>query len=122
MLHRLGHKALVRGHHQHGKVNASGAGQHIFDEFLMSGHIHDARLGAVLPIQMGKAQLDGDAPLFLLLQTVGVDARQGLYQQGLAVVHVSGGADNNVLHRSASATLAAIRAKSSSHSVRTSSR
>ena len=108
VLHRLGHKALVGSHYQHGKVDAAGTGQHIFNEFLMSGHIHDAGLGAVLPVQMGKAQLDGDAPFLFLLQAVGVNAGQRLDQKGFTVVYVSGSADNYVFHWSASFTACAM--------------
>ena len=86
------------------KVDAAAAGQHIFDEFLMAGHVYDAGLGTVVPVQMGKTQLNGDAPLFLLLEPVGINARQGLDQKGFTVVHVTGGADNDVFHRSASFT------------------
>ena len=89
VLHRLGHEALVGGHHQHGKVDAARAGQHVLDEFLVAGHVHDARPGAVVEVQVGKAQLDGDAPLLLLHQPVGVNAGEGLDQQGLAVVHIA---------------------------------
>ena len=102
MLHGLGHHAVVCGDDQHGKVNAAGTGEHIFDEFFMAGHIHDADLGAVGPVQMGKAQLNGDAPLFFFLQPVGVDAGEGLDQQGFAVVNVTGGADDHMLHAMAS--------------------
>ena len=102
MLHGLGHKALVGGHHQHGQVDAAGAGQHILDKFLVAGHIHDARLGPVVEIQVGKAQLNGDASLFLLAEAVGVDPRQGLHQQSLAVVHMARGTNDHMLHAKAS--------------------
>ena len=123
MLDGLGHKAFVGGHHQHGQVDAAGAGQHILDKLLMTGHIHDTGLGTVRKIQMGKAQLDGDAPLFLLLEPVGVDAGERLDQQGLAVIHMTGGADDHMFHLpSTSFTAPRIKSKSSSHRVRRSSR
>ena len=50
MFHGLGHHAVIGGDHQHGKINAAGTGQHIFDEFLVARHIHDTRLGAVGPV------------------------------------------------------------------------
>ena len=122
MLHRLRHEALVGGHHQHGQIDAASPRQHIADELFVAGDIHDARLRAVVKIQMGKAQLDGDAPLFFLQQTVGVDAGQSLDQHGLAVVHMARRADDHMLHFSASAAARAISSKSSSCRVRTSSR
>ena len=98
MLHGLGHDALVRSDDQQGQVDAPGPGQHVFDEFFVAGHVHDACLGAVRPVQVGKAQVDGDAPALFLRQTVGVDAGKGLDKHGFAVVYVSGGADDDVLH------------------------
>ena len=47
---------------------------------------------------MRKTNIDGDAAALLLFQAVGVDAGQGLYQGGLSVIDVSGGADNDGLH------------------------
>ena len=98
MLHSLGHDTLVRSDDQQGQVDAPGPGQHVFDELFVARHIHDACLGAVSPVQVGKAQVDGDAPALFLRQTVGVDAGKGLDKHGFAVVYVSGGADDDVLH------------------------
>ena len=122
MLDGLGHKAVVGCHHQHGQVDAAGACQHIFNEFLVAGHVHDAGLGAVGPVQVGKAQLDGDAPLLFLLEPVGLNAGEGLDQSGFAVVNVTGGADNDMLHARASFTAATMTGKSSWRRVRASSR
>ncbi|MPM69966.1 hypothetical protein SDC9_116914 [bioreactor metagenome] len=122
MLHGLGHKSLIRSHHQHGKVNAAGARQHIFDKFLVARHVYDARLRPVPKIQMGEAQLDGDASLLLLLKAVGVDAGQGLDEQSLAVVHMACGANDDMLHRAVSDKACTIQANSSSRRVRASSR
>ena len=108
MLHRLGHEALVGGYHQHGKVNASRAGQHVFDKFFVARHVYDACLGAIVKIQVGKTQLDGNAPLLFLHQPVGVDAGEGFDQQGLAVVHMTGGADDHMLHFTTSPAVWAI--------------
>lgn len=108
VLHRLGHKALVGGYHQHGKVDAAGSGQHVFDEFLVAGHVYDARLGAVIKVQMGETQFNSDAPLLLLHQPVGVDAGEGFDQKGLSVVHMAGGADDHMLHFTTSPAVWAI--------------
>ena len=48
--------------------------------------------------QMGKSQFDGDPALLLLLQTVGIDAGEGLDESGLAVVDMARGADDQVAH------------------------
>ena len=56
------------------------------------------------PAQIGvrEAELDGDAARFLFLQPVGVGAGQRLDQRALAVVDVTGGADQDRAHPSAS--------------------
>ena len=70
----------------------------------MAGHIHNSRLKPVVEIQVGKAQLNGNAPLLLLRQAVGVNAGQRLDQHGLSVVHMASGSDNHMFHASASDT------------------
>ena len=75
----------------------------------------------IVKLDMGKAQLDGNAPLFLLDKAVSVDTGQGLDEHGLAVVHMTGGADDDVLHASTSAAVSAIYSMSSGKMVRTSS-
>ena len=122
MLHGLGHNAVIRGDDQHRQIDTAGTGQHIFDKFLMSGNVYHTGLGAIGPIQMGKAQLDGNAPLFLLDQAVGINARERFHQQRLAVVHMSGGADDHMLHFRLSFKASTIVAKSDSNRVRTSSK
>ena len=47
---------------------------------------------------MGKADVNGDAAALLFFQAVGIDAGEGLYQRGLSVVDVPGGADDDGLH------------------------
>jgi hypothetical protein len=64
----------------------------------VAGHIDDADAVAAGEVEIGEAQLDGDAALLLLLEPVGVDAGQGPDQAGLAVVDVSGGAEDDFTH------------------------
>ncbi len=98
MLHRLGHDALVRRHDQQGQINAAGASQHIADEFFVARHVDDARPAAVRQIQVGEAQLNGDPPLFFLPQPVCLNAGQRPNQAGFAVIHMTGCADDAVVH------------------------
>ena len=69
-----------------------GAGHHVAHEALVARHVHDAQALAGGQRQIGKPQLDGDAPELLLLEAVRVDPGQGLDQGALAVVDVAGGA------------------------------
>ena len=108
VLHRLRHKALVRRDNKHRKVDTARAGEHILDKLFMSRHVDDTRLRAVVKVEVGKAQLDRDPAFFLLHETVGVNAREGLDEKRLAVVHMARGADDDVFHLSASLAAEAI--------------
>ena len=62
-----------------------------------NGHVLTRVIKDLFPAgerQPREPQVDGQAALLLLLETVRVDARQGLHQSGLAVVDVARGADN----------------------------
>ena len=98
MLAGLRHHRLVCGDDQHDGVDAADAGQHVLDEPLVPRHVDESDRRLVVQAQAGKADVDGDAALFLLLQPVGVDAGQRLHQRRLAVIDVSGGADHDVSH------------------------
>ncbi len=58
MLQRLGHHAVIGGHHQQGMVNAHGPGGHGVHKFFMAGHIDDAQHIAIGQRGVGVAQLD----------------------------------------------------------------
>src|SRR5262249_41047488 len=72
-----------------------GPGQHVLDKALVAGHVDDAE-PEIPQIEDGEADVDGDAPGFLLRQAVAVDAGQGFDERGLAVVDVAGGAGDQV--------------------------
>ena len=40
----LRHPAVVRGHHEQGQVDRADAGDHVFHEILVAGHINDAQV------------------------------------------------------------------------------
>ena len=93
----LRHHALVgRDHEQHG-VDAAGAGQHVLHEALVAGHVHEReRSLAVDP--MGEAEIDGDPARLFFLEPIGIDAGQRKNQTALAVIDVTGGADDEMRH------------------------
>jgi hypothetical protein len=105
VLARLGHRPLVARDHDERHVHAARAGKHVFDEPLVAGHVHDARVDrrrAGRPrrqIQVGKAQINRHAARLFLVQPVGIRARERANQRGLAVVHVAGRADDHVPRR-----------------------
>ena len=55
--------------------------------------------------QRGEAELDGDPPLFFLLEPVGVHAGETFDQRRLAVVHVAGRTHHDMLHARESSRL-----------------
>ena len=98
MLARLGHHALVGRDHEHDEVDAAHSGQHVLDEALVAGHVHDLDGGTTRLLEEGEAEVDGDPARFLLGQAVGVGAGQRLDERGLAVVDVPGRSHDHVLH------------------------
>ncbi len=67
----------------------------------MSRNVDDAEAEVVRKFQVREAEFDGDAAGLLLFEAVRVDARQRLYQRGLAMVNVPGGAEYQMLHQGA---------------------
>ena len=70
----LGHHRLVGGDHEESQVDAAHAGEHVVDESFVTGNVDDADLAAVGQGHPGETEVDGQAPLLLLLEAVGVDA------------------------------------------------
>ena len=97
MLARLRHGAVVDRHCQQGEVDRSESGQHVMNETLVARHIHKADGFARRNRQISESEVDRHAALFLLGQTIGVDASQCLDQQRLAVIDVACSSDD---HRS----------------------
>ncbi len=62
----------------------------------MAGHVDDAYGVALTVIEVGKAEILGHAD-GLLVGAGGGDAGEGLDQQGFAMIHVAGKADNGAI-------------------------
>jgi hypothetical protein len=97
MLARLRHHRLVRRDHEEDGVDPAGAGEHVADESLVTGHV-DERNPHVLPLRVREAEIDRDAPPLLLRQPVGVDPRQRAHERGLPVVDMPRRADEKAVH------------------------
>ena len=95
MLAGLRHDAVVGGDDQDHAVHAGGAGDHRLDEVLVAGHVDDADF-QVGDRAGGEAEVDRHAPLFLLLEPIGLAAGQAFDQGGLAVVDMPGGSQGDV--------------------------
>src|ERR1017187_3060843 len=98
MLAGLGLDGLVGGNDEEDQVDGGNAGQHVLDEALMAGDVHEAEAEGRGDLEMGETEVDGDAAALLFLEAVGVDTGEGLDQGGLAVVDVAGGSDDDELH------------------------
>ena len=66
-------------------------------EPLVAGDVDEPDLDAVA-LEVGEAEVEGDAAPLLLRQPVAVDAGERPHQGGLAVVDVTGGADDERAH------------------------
>ena len=97
MLAGLGHDPVVRSHHEDHQVDPGGAGHHVADEAFVAGHVHDPDAPPVRKLQASEAEVDGHSPLLLLGPAVGVDAGESVDEGRLAVVNVTGGADDDGL-------------------------
>ena len=95
MLARLRHHAVVGRDHQQHQVHAARARHHVVHEALVTGHVNDAHAPHALHVEVREAEINGHAAALFLRQPVGVHAGQAVDERGLAVVNVSGGADDH---------------------------
>src|SRR5579872_5588811 len=96
MLLALRHHAVVGGDGEQHEVDTVRARQHVADEALMPRDIDDARARSVGQREIREAEIDRDPALLLFLQAVGVVAGQRLDERGLAMIDVTGSADDRV--------------------------
>ena len=96
MLLGLRHHAVVGRDGEQHEVDAVRAGEHVADEALVAGDVDDAGAGAVGQREVGEAEIDRNPALLFLLEAVGVLPGERLDQRGLAVIDVTGGADDGV--------------------------
>ena len=101
---RLRLDAFIGRDDEQDEIDAADAGEHVAHEALVSRDVDEteAQVFVVcrLQIQVRKADVDGDAAALLFFETIGIDAGERFDQRGLAVVDVTGGADDDGLHGS----------------------
>ncbi|CCY83420.1 putative uncharacterized protein [Clostridium sp. CAG:149] len=98
MLHRLGHDPFIQGDYEKHQINAADSRKHVFDKLLMARNVDNSDVDTVRIQKVCKAQLNGDSSLLLLLQPVCVNSAESLDQTGFAVIHMSCGSNNHILH------------------------
>jgi hypothetical protein len=91
---RLRHDALVGGDCQQQQVDARGTGDHGAHEPLVTGDVHHPDARPPLQVERREAEIERDAAGFLFRQPIGVDAGERVYQCGLAVIDVTGRAED----------------------------
>src|SRR5579862_7314756 len=62
----------------------------------MAGHVNETETH-VAEIEKGESEINGDTSALFFFEAVGIRARQRFDERGLAMVNVTGGADDNVL-------------------------
>ena len=97
VLSGLRHHGLVCGHDQQDDVDPAHTGQHVLDEALVAGHVHEANAQILAQVQVGEAEINGDAAPLFLFPPVRVCPGQDSDQRCLAVVDVPAGSDDDVL-------------------------
>ena len=88
------HDALVGGDDEQHQVDPGGTGHHGAHQPLVPRDVDDAEPAARRQVERREAEFDRDAAGLLLRQTVGVDTGERSHQRGLAVIDVTGGAED----------------------------
>ena len=99
VLARLRHHGLVGRDHEKRRVDPVRAGEHVADEPLVAGYVHERCDHVVGQGRVREAEVDRDPPLLLLLEAVGVGAGERAHERALAVVDVAGGTDDEGAQR-----------------------
>ena len=102
----LGHDPFVGGHDEQDEMNPAHARDHGLEEPLVARHVHDGDFPSIAHPHEGESEIDGHAPVPLLLEAVGMNAREGLDQRALAVVDVARRAYGEMGHDRAGSVVA----------------
>src|SRR5208337_3035271 len=93
---------LVGRDYQQHQVDAADSRQHVAHEAFVAGNVHETNADRfarrAVEIEVGKADVDGDAAPLFLLQAVGIGAGESANQRALAVVNVACRANDDGLH------------------------
>ncbi len=94
MLLRLGHPTFVGRHDEQRTTHPADAREHVADEALVPGNVHEPDLDARRQHRPPVAEVDGQPTPLLLCEPVGITAGERLHERGLPVVHVTGRGDH----------------------------
>ena len=89
----LGHDRVVCRDYQQGEVESGSTGQHVADEAFMAGHIDHTEFEP-REVELREAYVNRDATGFFFWQAVAIDAGESPHQRCLAMIDMSGSAQN----------------------------
>lgn len=95
VLASLGLDGFVGGDDEENDIDTGDAGDHGFDEALMTGDIDEAGVETGAEIKMGEAEFDGDAAALFFGEAIGVHTGECPDEGGFSVIYVSGGSEDN---------------------------
>ena len=95
MFERLRHNPVIDGDCQKRKIDPTCAREHRVNEALVAWNINEADWRPRSRGHIGEAQINRDAAGLLILQPVASDARQRFDQSRLAVIDMTGEANNH---------------------------
>ena len=95
MFARLRHDPVVGGHDEQNEIDTRRTGQHGAHKLLVARHIDETDRSTIARSPVGKAEIDRNAALLLLRQSIGIDAGQRLDQGCLAVIDMAGRGDDH---------------------------
>src|SRR5258708_25478407 len=91
--------AFMGGYCQNHQIDPSNARQHVADEALVTGNVHETEAQSLSTFtsqfQVGETKINSYPPALFLFQAVGVDSGQSLDQPRFPVINVAGGADDD---------------------------
>ncbi len=93
---------FIGGDYEEHQVDAAHAGKHVAHKALVAGNVDEAQPNPAAiggrKFEVGKPDVNRDAAPLLFFEAVGVNAGQGFHQRSLAVIDMSGGADDDGFH------------------------
>jgi hypothetical protein len=104
VLARLRLNAFFSGNNQQNQVNPAYTGEHVADETLVPGDIHESEAEVLATcagkLEVGETEVNGDPSSLLFFQPIGVNSGKRLDQRRFPVINVAGRANNDGFHRS----------------------
>ena len=95
--------AFIGGNDENDEIDSAHAREHVADKTLVTGDIDETHANCAAigggKVEMRETDVDGDAAAFFFFEAVGIHASQGFDERCLAMIDVSGGADDDGFHQ-----------------------